>query len=85
MADLAGMLRKQGRMADAEGLVRQALDISFQVFPQGHPRFAKLLEEAADVVETQGKYDEAMTFIEKKMAIAVIQRILRRLAEPATY
>ena len=71
MFDLAGLLRKEGRMAEAEVLVRDALDIGDRLFPQGHPRMIEVLRAAADALETKGSYDEAVSFLEKKMAIEV--------------
>ncbi len=49
----------QGRYAEAEPLLVQALDIGRKMLPEGHPRLATSLNNLARLYESQGLYAEA--------------------------
>jgi tetratricopeptide (TPR) repeat protein len=57
--NLAGVVRAQGRYAEAEALYREALEIDRATIGEGHPSYATHLNNLAGVVEDQGRYAEA--------------------------
>jgi hypothetical protein len=60
MAFLAGELARQGRASEAEPLARQALDLSIRTLgPQHHHILWARMPLVADVLDLQGRYDEA--------------------------
>jgi tetratricopeptide (TPR) repeat protein len=57
--NLAVVVEAQGRYEEAEGLYRQALEITRATLGEGHPAYATRLGNLAVVVEAQGRYEEA--------------------------
>jgi tetratricopeptide (TPR) repeat protein len=57
--NLAGVVRAQGRYAEAEALYREALEIDRATIGEGHPDYAIDLNNLANVVKAQGRYAEA--------------------------
>jgi tetratricopeptide (TPR) repeat protein/tRNA A-37 threonylcarbamoyl transferase component Bud32 len=71
-ADFGGLLREQGRMQEFEQNGREVTahwDDLMRIFPHGHPGFIEPIEIWAECVAIQGKYDEAVTWIERTIAI----------------
>jgi tetratricopeptide (TPR) repeat protein len=67
--NLASLVRAQGRYAEAEGLYRQALDISRATIGEVHPDYATNLSNLAGVVRQQGRYAEAEGLYRQSLGI----------------
>src|SRR6056297_3168654 len=67
--DHAITLRAQGRYAESEGLYREALEIDRATIGEGHPDYAKHLNNLAGVVEDQGRYAEAEELFREALEI----------------
>ncbi len=57
--NLAGVVKAQGRYAQAEDLYREALQIGRTTIGEGHPNYAIRLNNLAGVVKVQGRHEEA--------------------------
>jgi len=59
MSDLALVLDRQGKYADAEAMNRQTLEISKKVLGKTHPSTLSTMSNLAVVLDSQGKYADA--------------------------
>ncbi|MEM1042492.1 MAG: serine/threonine-protein kinase [Bacteroidota bacterium] len=57
--NLAGILRRQGRLEEAEQHYREALDVRRRVFGEAHPLVAQSVNNFGVFLFTQGRYPEA--------------------------
>ena len=62
-------LQAQGRVAEAEALYREALEIDRKTIGEAHPDYAIRLNNLAGVVEDQGRYAEAETLYREALEI----------------
>ena len=69
MGELAGTLADDGRMAEAEVVIRDGLQTAFKIFPQGHPMLLESLNGLASIVESRGEYAEAEALIRQSREI----------------
>ncbi|MCP2728906.1 CHAT domain-containing tetratricopeptide repeat protein, partial [Limnofasciculus baicalensis] len=72
--NLAALYQSQGRYAEAEPLLRQALAINQEILPEKHPLVANSLNNLAYLYESQGRYAEAEPLF--RQALAMFQEIL---------
>jgi tetratricopeptide (TPR) repeat protein len=84
--NLAALLKEQGKYEEAEPLYQQSLvikrkvcaihlaassrDHSCKVFGEEHPDVAASLNNLAELLRTQGKYDEAEPLYQQSLAIS---------------
>jgi hypothetical protein len=80
LTNLAGVLRLQGRHAEAEPLHRRALVIAEGVFGPDHPGLRRILRDLAASAREQGRPGEALDLIRRASAI---QRARSGLGEAA--
>jgi tetratricopeptide (TPR) repeat protein len=66
---LAGNLRKQGRYAEAERFLRQALQIDEETLGSDHPSYAASLAGLAAALEGQGRYLESEELLRRALPI----------------
>jgi serine/threonine protein kinase len=59
LADLAGVLEDEGRLAEAESTARAALAMRRKLFGNGNPSTLESLRRLADILQRQGKTAEA--------------------------
>ena len=67
--NLAILRRQQGRLAEAEQLYRQALEIREREESPNHPDVATTLNNLAGLEAAQGNYDAAQPLLERALAI----------------
>jgi tetratricopeptide (TPR) repeat protein len=73
MGDMAGLAHEMGDQAEAERLIRHALDIGRKL-PGGHPLMVEALRKLADAVRDRGELEEA-----EKLYQEALERGLRLL------
>ncbi len=61
--NLAILLQAQNKLAEAEPLFREALEICRAAFPAGHPSLLTAKRNLADLYAKQGKTDEAVPLL----------------------
>jgi tetratricopeptide (TPR) repeat protein len=66
--ELARVLERQGKYAEAEGLLRQVLATNEQALGVAHPHYAASLSVLAQVLERQGRYTEAEELLRQSLA-----------------
>jgi len=59
--NLASVLKRQGKLAEAEPLFREALEIEKKLLGNEHPTLAVSLRNLASLLRDQGRLDEAET------------------------
>jgi serine/threonine-protein kinase len=69
LGSLAAVQRDLGYYSEAEGLDRQALDITQSYYGDNHPKTAGRLTALAESLTYQKKYDEAVSALEQALAI----------------
>ena len=62
-------MHDQGRYAEAEGPHREALEIDRATIGEGHPQYARHLNNLAGVLAKQGKLEEAQPLLEQALKI----------------
>ena len=67
--NLAVLYRNQGKYAEAEPLLKWALDIQEKALGPDHPNVARSLNNLADIYSNQGKYAEAEPLYKRSLAI----------------
>jgi tetratricopeptide (TPR) repeat protein len=65
LTNLAELERKNRRYLDAEAMLRSALDIQREAWPQTHPDTAKTLYDLAWLMAEQRRFSEAASFFEQ--------------------
>ncbi len=58
--DLAGILAAEGKMAEAEPIIRDAIAAGRKLAPRGHPQLFDAIEKVAKFSSSRGDYDEAL-------------------------
>jgi tetratricopeptide (TPR) repeat protein len=69
LASLAGVLSREGRPAEAEELLREALEIQEATLGPSHPNVATTLDRLGEVLTSQREYAEASKLTERALAI----------------
>jgi CHAT domain-containing protein/tetratricopeptide (TPR) repeat protein len=69
LIDLGVVYKQQGKYAEAEGLLRQALAIREAALGADHPETAKALVHLALVLDYQGRYSEAVELLKRASSI----------------
>jgi CHAT domain-containing protein/Tfp pilus assembly protein PilF len=69
LGNLAGVLRAQGKLTEAESLYRKSLAIEEKKLEPDHPSLATTLGNLAAVLQDQGKLTEAESLYRKSLAI----------------
>jgi tetratricopeptide (TPR) repeat protein len=67
--DLALVVRDQGKPAEAEAMLREALAINRKMLRSGHPRVIWSLQELSKVLREQGKIEEADALLREVRSI----------------
>jgi tetratricopeptide (TPR) repeat protein len=78
MNNLANGLRAEGKYPEAEELYRQALAARQRILGKDHPDTLMSMKNLADLLEAQGKKEEARQLREER------EEILRGLQKPST-
>ena len=68
LSGLAGLYQVARRAAEAEPLLKRALEIEEKMLPEGHPRLAINLGDLATAYRTQGKLVEAEPLAKRALA-----------------
>ena len=68
-ADLAGMFREMGRMDEFEQIGQDNMAIAQRAFPNGHPMLLEAIDYWVPFIVTQGRFEESISLIEKKIDI----------------
>jgi tetratricopeptide (TPR) repeat protein len=69
MNNLASVLREQGRLDEAEPLLREALALRIQVYGSDHPRVAVSHYNLGRLLRARGRTDEGITHLRTTLDI----------------
>jgi hypothetical protein len=64
-SNLADNLRLQGKLEEADSLLRQALEVRARVLGETHPGTQRTLKALADLSTARGKPDEAAAYTKR--------------------